>query len=73
MAKIVSSRTPRLPLTPATELLWCICQKSVDWEFPGGPVVKTPCFHCSEQEFYPWSGNKDAISPAMWPKKKSYS
>ena len=57
MAKIVSSPTPRLPPTPAIELLWCICQKSVDWEFPGGPVVKTPCFHCSEQEFYPWSGN----------------
>ena len=26
-------------------------------EFPGGSVVKSPCFHCREHEFDPWSGN----------------
>ena len=25
--------------------------------FPGGPVVKTRCFHCRGLRFYPWSGN----------------
>ena len=25
--------------------------------FPGGPVVKTPCFHCRGQGFDPWSGD----------------
>ena len=24
--------------------------------FPGGPVVKTPRFHCRERRFSPWSG-----------------
>ena len=27
------------------------------WGFPGCPVVKTPCFHCREHGFDPWSGN----------------
>ena len=27
------------------------------WDFPGGPVAKTPCFQCREHEFDPWSGN----------------
>ena len=27
------------------------------WDFPGGPVVKTPCFHCRGCGFNPWSGN----------------
>ena len=26
------------------------------WDFPGGPVVKTPCFHCRGHGFNPWSG-----------------
>ena len=26
-------------------------------EFPGGLVVKAPCFHCREHSFDPWSGN----------------
>ena len=24
---------------------------------PGGPVIRTPCFHCFECGFDPWSGN----------------
>lgn len=27
------------------------------WEFPGGPVVVTPCFHCRGCGFHPWLGN----------------
>ena len=26
-------------------------------EFPGGPVVRTLCFHCRGCGFNPWSGN----------------
>ena len=26
-------------------------------DFPGGPVVKTPCFHCRGHGFDPWLGN----------------
>ena len=25
------------------------------WEFPGGPVDRTPCFHCCGPRFNPWS------------------
>ena len=31
--------------------------KSEGGEFPGGPVVRTPCFHCWGPGFKPWSGN----------------
>ena len=27
------------------------------WDFPGGPVVKTPSFQCRGPRFDPWSGN----------------
>ena len=26
-------------------------------DFPGGPVVKTLCFHCRGHKFDPWSRN----------------
>ena len=26
-------------------------------DFPGGPVVRTLCFHCQGPRFNPWSGN----------------
>ena len=26
-------------------------------EFPGGPVVRTLCFHCRGHRFEPWLGN----------------
>ena len=31
--------------------------EDVSWDFPGAPVVKTPCFHCRGHRFNPWSGN----------------
>ena len=27
------------------------------WDLPGGPVVKTPCFHCLGHGFDPWLEN----------------
>ena len=32
--------------------------RMLSWgDFPGSPVVKTPCFHCRGHGFDPWSGN----------------
>ena len=28
------------------------------WDFPGGPVLKTPHFQCRGHRFHPWSGNR---------------
>lgn len=38
-------------------------------EFPGDPVVRTPCCHCQGPEFKPWLRNKDPISHTTWPKQ----
>ena len=35
------------------------------WDLPGGPVVKTPCFHCRGIGSVPGQGTK--ILHAMWP------
>ena len=32
-------------------------QKGLYLDFPGGLVVKTPCFHCRGCRFHPWSPN----------------
>ena len=32
-------------------------KKTQNRVFPGGPEVRTPCFHCRECEFDPWLGN----------------
>ena len=45
--------------------------KSVSWEFPGGEVVRTLCFHCQGPGFSPWSGNYDPHKPRGTAKKKS--
>ena len=37
----------------------CIPMQSIDWDFPGGPVVKTPRFHCRGHRLDPWLGNWD--------------
>ena len=41
-------------------------------EFPGGPVVRTLCFHCWGPGFNPWSGSWDLASCVVRPKKKNY-
>ena len=38
-------------------------------DFPGDPVVKTPCFHCKRCRFNSWSGNYDPACCMAWPKK----
>ena len=38
--------------------------------FPGGSVVKTPCFHCRGHGFNPWSGTKIPHATAWLKKKK---
>ena len=43
--------------------------KDCAWEFPGGPVVRTPCFHCRGHGFDPWSGNQDPASRGAWLEK----
>ena len=37
-------------------------------EFPGGPVVRTPCFHCREHRSNPWSVNYNPANCDVWPK-----
>ena len=41
-----------------------------DRDFPGGPLVRTPCFHCRGEWFDPSSSNEDPAQQVMWPKKK---
>ena len=50
-----------------TSLGWL--RSSITGEFPGGPVVRTPCFHCREHRFNPWSGNYNPANWDVWPKK----
>ena len=40
-------------------------------DFPGGPVVKTPRFHCRVGSFDPWSG-KFRMRHGAGEKKKLY-
>ena len=40
-------------------------------DFPGGPMVKTPHFHCRGHRFDPWSGSQDPTSHEAWQKKKN--
>ena len=53
---------------PASVPVWFVCTqihlinfqlilKDIPWEFPGGPVVKTPHLQWRGQKFYPLSGN----------------
>lgn len=40
------------------------------WEFLGGPVVRTACFHGWELGFHPWLGTHDPASLGMVVKKE---
>ena len=37
--------------------LWVWIHLRITWDFPGGPGVRTPCFHCRRHRFDLWSGN----------------
>ena len=39
-------------------------------DFPGGPVVKNPCFQCKGCGFDPWPGNYDPTCSMVCQKKK---
>ena len=57
-----------------TEALATPLQKFPDmkmkaWDFPSGPVVKTPCFQCRGCGFNTWLGNKDPTCHGVWTKK----
>ena len=45
------------------------CSKLNSGDLPGGPVVKTPCFHCRGRGFNPWSGIPTCCT--VQPKTKS--
>ena len=47
-----------------------VSHTNVVGEFPGCPVVRSPCFHCNGPGFNPWSGNKDPASHGIWSKKE---
>ena len=36
----------------------CAISKTIQMDFPGGPVAKTPCYQCMGPGFDPWSGNQ---------------
>ena len=40
-----------------TPVIMAIIKKSTNRDFPDGPVVKTPCFHCLGHRFNPRLGN----------------
>ena len=48
-----------------------IFKSSPTGEFPGGPEVRTPCFHCYGPRFNPWLRNKNSISHHVSVTKKS--
>lgn len=39
-----------------------IFKSSPTGEFPGGPEIRTPCFHCCGPGFNPWMRNKNSTS-----------
>ena len=41
------------------------------WDFPGDPVVKNLCFHCSGHRFNSWLEKYDPTCYRVWPRKKS--
>lgn len=62
MAPAVPSPLPILTLTPllwvlAVGLSWLFPLKYTTLDFPGCPVVKILCFHCTGYEFDFWLGN----------------
>ena len=51
--------------------LVCILKMHSYWDFPGGPVFKTPCSQCRVHGINPWSGNSEPTCCIATPKKKS--
>ena len=53
--RIVLSPQPLLPQHPDSSLY--AVRYAPSWDFPGGPMVKTPHFQCRRFGFDPWSGS----------------
>ena len=58
------SSSPTVVWFPRWDWCWCVMhthtlkeEKVYDWDFPGGPVVKTLCSQCRGHSFDPWSWN----------------
>lgn len=41
-----------------------------NWDFPGSPWARIPCFHCRRHGFEPWLRNKDPPCQDSEPGKK---
>ena len=46
--------------------------KTGGWDFPGGPVVKTLCFHCRGRGFDPWGGRSHMLCSLAKKGKKDW-
>ena len=48
-------------------------EKVAFWDFPGGPVIRTRCFHCGGPGFNPWPGRElRSRKPRGTAKKKKF-
>ena len=56
--------------TTEVSALVTLCHKYTQWDLPGGPGVKTPCFHCKGHRFSPGGGTKIYHMPRGMAKKK---
>ena len=54
----ISNNARQFWSVPANSCQFCLIKIMCVWDFPGGPVVKTPRFHCWGHGFDPWSGTK---------------
>ena len=73
---LVTARHPPWPLRP-----FCYYQLQVIAlhvplysDFPGGPMVKTPHFHCRGHGFHPWSpvGEVSRVAQCSQKEKKNF-
>ena len=56
--------------TTEVSALVTLCHKYTQWDLPGGPGVKTLCFHCRGHRFSPGGGTKIYHMPHGMAKKK---
>ena len=55
---VSSGPVPPRPHTHTHTHTYTHTHKILSWDFPGGPVVKTLCFHCSGHGSIPGRGTK---------------
>ena len=47
----------KLVLYHSVSICRYLIKRQNSWDFPGGPMAKTPCSQHREPGFSPWSGN----------------